>query len=240
MLKNQNSKKNIWVIGFPKSGNTWLSYLLSFSFNLRYIDYDDDLKTPKKKWIKNFTSGTLNHKSLKDYSYVKKTHKQKRGILNTNDYIFYIKRDPRDVYVSYNYFMKQKSSGFLGKIKYFIIGLFGKKNRIRWFFKKWQNHIEFWENDSIIIDYEDLLKYGHKYLYKKIKSLEKDIEINIIKEAIENFKFKKLSNGRSPGQEDNKNFFRKGISGDWKNKLSNQEKEEFKRLINRSNFQYDF
>ena len=71
-----------------------------------------------------------------------------------------------------------------------------------------------------------MLKYGHKYLYKKIKSLEKDIEINIIKEAIENFKFKKLSNGRSSGQEDNKNFLEKVRN--WKNKLSNQEIEDLK------------
>ena len=41
--------------------------------------------------------------------------------------------------------------------------------------------------------------------------------------------FKKLSKGRTRGQEDPTSFFRKGIAGDWRNVFTEQDKVLFKK-----------
>ena len=40
--------------------------------------------------------------------------------------------------------------------------------------------------------------------------------------------FERLSNGKTPGEEDSSSFFRKGIAGDWKNVFTDRDKLVFK------------
>lgn len=240
-MKINSHSSNVWIVGFPKSGNTWLSYLCSYCFNLNFIDYDNPKQKPKKEWVRNLTSGQLEHKSLDEYSSVIKTHKLPDKISRKNGIIIYIQRDPRDVYVSYCYYMRQKSVGILGKIQFSVISLFGTKRRIKWFYNKWENHIIPWQNKSdVIVNYEKLLSEGATYLIDQIRKTGININDEIVKEAMKKFEFKKMSGGREAGQEDKKSFFRKGISGDWKNKLTASEIEIFNSLISKSRCDTNF
>jgi hypothetical protein len=45
--------------------------------------------------------------------------------------------------------------------------------------------------------------------------------------------FEKLSGGRTRGDEDRASFFRKGVSGDWRNRLSDMDEVAFRQIAGR-------
>lgn len=53
-----------------------------------------------------------------------------------------------------------------------------------------------------------------------------------LKKILHKKRFSVMSGGRKPGQEDEKNHFRKGIAGDWKNHFNEDHKKYFKEKYN--------
>jgi len=224
--------KNILVVGYPKSGNTWLNYLISFSLNLPYQDFDAPNNIPRQEWVKKAVSGKHDWDSVKKYSAVLKTHKLSSKIPKKDGVIFYISRDPRDVFVSYMHFMKLGSTGKLGMIRFYLLGLFGRKFQIRWFTKNWNNHLSSWKNlKPVNIQYEKLLSQGSKYFNNKLIEAGFDVSSEITDLAFKTFSFEKMTGGRKRGNEDKKSFFRRGIAGDWKNYFNRSELEYFNRNL---------
>ena len=227
-----NNLPAIWIIGFPKSGNTWISYLCSYCFNLPFYNYGDSDGTPKNPRVIMKIKGENDWESVDEFHSVQKTHKLPENVPFKNGIVFYIIRDPRDVFVSYSFFMKSKNTRLKGKIKYYLIKLFGKKYQINWFLSKWENHIEKWiDKSSIIINYDLLLTEGEKYLEILFESASLKVSNKIIKDALDYFSFENMSGGRKAGIEKNSNFFRKGISGDWKNHLNENELILFEKSL---------
>ena len=227
-----NNLPAIWIIGFPKSGNTWISYLCSYCFNLPFHNYGDLGGSPKNPRVIMKTKGENDWKSVDRFHSIQKTHKLPDSVPYQNGIVFYIIRDPRDVFVSYSFFMISKNSRLRGRIKYHMIKLFGRRFQINRFLANWEIHIKKWiDKSSIIINYEQLLNEGDKYLEKLFKSASLDVPNEIIKDALEYFSFEKMSGGRKPGVEKQSNFFRKGISGDWKNHMNENELILFNKSI---------
>jgi hypothetical protein len=83
---------------------------------------------------------------------------------------------------------------------------FAKKHPERCFETKYE---EFHENKDIII--KDILKF-----------LGAETSPDTIKKCLEAGSFKRLSKGRTIGEEDKKSHFRKGIVGDWKNHFDDE------------------
>ncbi len=56
-----------------------------------------------------------------------------------------------------------------------------------------------------------------------VNYLDCDSDPEIIASCVEHASFQALSGGREPGCEDKSSFFRKGIAGDWRNHLTEEQ-----------------
>ena len=223
-------KKKLLVAGYPRSGNTWLGYLLSFLLNAKYqeLNAPKGFKSTHQKEILQFISGKLKRKSYFDS--VVKTHerysfsKNKIG-LDKFDKVIYIVRDPRDVAVSlffykyYNSPIDQDRPGEILSRKPQIIGKYLWKKTVLQVAKEWPLHALSWRSfeGTHLVKYESLRKNPERTLKEIASFLEEKIGHKLIKNAIEQFSFKRLSGGRKSGEEHATGFFRKGIVGDHKN-----------------------
>ena len=178
------------------------------------------------------TNGTNDWSVLKGYDSVQKTHKQPDSVPFGDGLVIYAIRDPRDVFVSYHYFMRSTNARFWGRLRYYLLGLLGKENQIKWFLSKWEQHLRLWTPHShMMISYDNLLSEGAEYLARHLANPPLSIDPTLIDQAYEQFSFEKMSGGRKPGSEAKGSFFRKGVSGDWQNHFSAEEVELFKHAV---------
>lgn len=227
-----NTSADVWVIGFPKSGNTWMSYLSSYCFNLKFGNFGNPKAGQKKSWVKELTSGKNSWPSLHGFNSVQKTHKLPGQVPVGEGLVIYALRDPRDVYVSYDHFMRSKNARLPGRIRYFLLGLLGQHVQIKWFIKKWSDHVELWvDRSALIINYDKLLAEGAAYLAPLFAQDPFVVDEAIVNEGVQRFSFENMSGGRAPGAEDKRSFFRKGVSGDWENHLNSPQARLFDKAI---------
>lgn len=223
-------KKNIIVVGYPKSGTSWLSKLVA-----------ELIECPLKgNWGYKILNDPLEegHNRQSDYSCYKSHHTYKE-IFDADqkriEKIIYIIRDPRDIVISGIYFFKFfKKNSFINKLlpnnfkkKQMIKAvLYGNKKLNQWCEFSWKDHYESYLNKDIhFIRYEDLIKdpvveCNTILTYLDIERAERSI-IN----AIENQSFKNVK--------DNSNA-RKGESGYWKKQFSISENQLFIKRLDKS------
>ena len=112
-----------------------------------------------------------------------------------------------------------------------------EQETVNWI-KNWIDNRD--DNKSIIVKYEDLLSDPIKIFKDIVEFLNFDIDEDKIKSIVEKHSFKNVS-GRDRGESDNKQFVRKGISGEWKTAFSDNQKELFSRIgediINKLNYE---
>jgi len=228
-MKNQE-KKVILVVDYGRSGQGWLSYMLCYILNAKYIEPYDFLKGilyTDDKEIRVLTSGDLPDRNDTQYSMIIKTHELPAVNLNLTDKIIFLTRDPRDVAVS-AYFMyrinakEEKYKSIKSKISYLIHRFKFTSfilTALRWkrFYKAWT------EKEKISfhrVKYEDVSTKSEEELVSMLNYLEVKVPSTLIQEAIQKFSFEKLS-GRKKGEESiASRAFRKGIIGDYKNHFS--------------------
>lgn len=229
----------MFIIGYPKSGNTWLCYLISFCLNSAFDNYDDPgpHNIVGDFMIKN-VMGTLPHRSFEMHTgKVLKTHRLK--IKNPKkEPVVYLVRDGRDVMISY-YFYK---NCYLKKEQHNTpnINITGEPNLgntelsnfIRTYIPEWYNHLKqgMKQFPDHIIRYEDLKGNPFKTLYRLFTSLGLDLDPMVIEESIRTFDFENITQ-RKVGIEQRDSFFRKGICGDWKNYFSQEDLEYYFNIV---------
>jgi hypothetical protein len=67
--------------------------------------------------------------------------------------------------------------------------------------------------------YEDLLTHENEVIQRMLRFLSVDASESSLRASSDAGSFEKLAGGRSRGEGDDSQFYRKGISGDWKNHL---------------------
>ena len=235
----------MYVVGYPKSGNTWLCYLLAYCLNAEYDDLDDPGIHPQNSYQRKFVKGGLPHPS---YQYqvgrILKTHSLTTPDQNA-DSVIYLVRDGRDVMVSYYYyqnsFLATRSIGKRERIKKFLknlsstvsssnsttesLSIFLHEHTVDWVY-----HVQSWlaQNPRIVIKYEDLKLNPQITLEAIFQKLNAEVSSETIQRAIDTFSFERLS-ARQSGKEDNKSFYRKGIVGDWKHQFSPEDMSFFRK-----------
>jgi hypothetical protein len=219
----------MFVIGYPKSGNTWLCYLLAYCLNAQFDNFDDPgPHNINGEFMEKYLTGRLSHHSYQgEIGKLWKTHQL--NILNRdNQPVIYLVRDGRDVMVSYyfykNYYLKNNRGGVEIDEKEKI------SNFIKSYTLEWINHVKEGLKlySNIIVRYEDLKESTELSLSEIFEKLKLRISLPIIRESIEIFDFKNIAN-RKPGKEERSSFFRKGIVGDWKNHFSKDDLKFFYR-----------
>jgi len=84
---------------------------------------------------------------------------------------------------------------------------------------------------SLVLRYEQMLSDPVAAMTCVAEHFELDSSPQTIGRVVEAHDFKRLSGGRDQGQDSDHSFFRKGITGDWKNHFTPEIKETYKRLI---------
>ena len=240
---NPSPSENIYVIGYPKSGNTWACKLIG-----------NALKMPLREDNKTHSEFNKRHKLRADKAnkLVVKSHLIPNNFYRTETSrpfrIVYISRDVRDVAVSsffywmrflnykngieyrlvnnklFNgYFTKRKSKEYLTE--------FASKNSSEFQYEDWSEHHSLWSGEEhtnnikiVKVKYEDLLDNTQVQLLRILQELEIDIDSYDpdLSKVIEDESFKVLkSKYRLKGDTVNSNFLRSGKSGDWKNYFDN-------------------
>ena len=238
--------KKLLIAGYPKSGNTWLGYMVSYLLGAKYIDLHDPDQKPKRKWILDLIEGNVDNNS--DYEIVAKTHDLPINIKTLHEYdkIIYIVRDPRDVATSFFFYKFYNLPIFKGdmerlfKNKFFLYKFWKKKKIILKTAKEWSFSVITWQAYSAFeVKYENLNLSTLEELKRICDYLESDCTEDLLKSAIDLFSFEKLSGGRKKGDENNYHFFRKGVVGDYKNHFDfidsfivNQYAKDLMKLLN--------
>jgi len=76
--------------------------------------------------------------------------------------------------------------------------------------------------------YENLLAEPATEVRRLLKFLGADSGEEVARRCVEAASFEQLSGGRTQGEEDSSSFYRKGVSGDWKNHFTEEDKRVFK------------
>jgi len=208
----------IWLVSYPKSGNTWVRSLLSAyyyskngSFNFELLKNIDLYPQQKYFDIKIDKPGEIN--SYWDISQEKIISKKKIKILKTHNSllalngkdftkpkytlgIVYIVRDPRNIITSlknhYDLDYQQSLDFMLNEKKYLYDIQENKDYADFHFLSSWRNHYKSWINNSffkkMVIKYEDL----ENNTYKTLKNLI--IYINSLQQVKEKIDEVKINN----------------------------------------------
>jgi hypothetical protein len=196
----------ILIATAERSGTKWFSNLIQPSLcniGYRYVPFD---QVNKNKFFKRISRGeyTIYHFTwgLELSEYIKS------GRLKA----VFLYRDLRDLLVSRSFY-------FCGEYRFDLRWLEGSYRLIK-----------SWEQDSAVlkVKYENLKSDTLSEIKRVCRYLNINISNELIIKSIEYFSFRYLSGGREEGQMDPSHYCRKGITGDWKNYFSEDQKIQFK------------
>ena len=257
----------IWIASYPKSGNTWMRLFIKSYFNSSNIKFSLDNKMDDAIVVESFPVERRFEElkiNFEDFSDIYKNWLNMQLMINLNNKINYLKthnamctinkhkftnventlgaiyivRDPRDVLVSYSYFLNRSIDEILKKMtsndSYEGAEL---KNK---FYKKsllgsWSSHYNSWKKldgvKTILVKYEEMIENPHSTFLKvliylknltNIKIDEKKINDTIKQTSFENLKNLELKEGYKGNLSPNP-FFRSGKVGQWREKLTKEQ-----------------
>lgn len=244
LIRKYFDKDDIFLVGYPKSGNTWVAFILAnvmnqilekyHQLNLKnFTDFIPDINQQIFYW------GRIEN-SVKVYG--------KRFFMAHAPYahffedkkVIYIVRDPRDVVVSYWHYRRLLSPRFSMSLDDYA------QKWLDWPCD-WGEHVRGWlgRRNVFVLRYEDLKKDTLSYIIKLLKFVKLDIDRKLIVEAVKKssldrmkeaerrWGIKKLKGARKT----NEMFIRKGKSGGWREELSKEVAWElerrYKKLMNK-------
>lgn len=215
---NQFSDKDIFVVGYPKSGNTWFQNLITGI----YFGIDPEL-----------APDTLIQELVPDIHFKKQYRRFKTPMffkthnLPRPEYkrVIYLVRDGRDVMVSYYHYQMAIMNE---KIDFMAMVRDGKGL----FPGKWHEHIQAWDAnpyhaEKMIIKYENLKQDPLTILTQFCAFAQIERDQTFLQHVIDHAQFAKLQakerDGRMFFANDmwprNKDFFRRGIVGSYKDEM---------------------
>ena len=221
MVSWLKSPNRVVLASYPKSGNTWLRFILSnlylktdIEVNFQNIEHlAPGVMKPWKYW---FQKKHLNPPVFKTHSRYDESNAYSKNI--------YIVRDPRDVYISYYHYLDGDKD--LSYFPWFMVNYAFPYGR-------WSEHVRSWldhkdDEKVVIVKYESLLENPQRELDKIMKKLSLPSTKEERAEAIEKSTFNKMKdNALRTYRDGNAPFVRKGLSGEWKESYSDEAKETF-------------
>jgi len=203
---------DIFLVSYPKSGNTWLRFILAYLIN-------GTQKSLNLQGIESIVPDVYRSKDVVDAMHGRRIIKTHDALFEYYPKVVYIYRDYRDVLVSY-YHYKAALKEFEGTFSAFI-----RSDEIAEPFGAWKQHVKLAlqhaaqnPNKILLLKYEDLLGNFETELEKlavfcKIEQWNVD-EIKRLTEIAT------LKNNETTGNSDflqrsGSRFFREGKAGKW-------------------------
>ena len=232
---------DIIVVGYPKSGNTWITRLVGELLQAPIIGF----------WNSNQYEMAVEGLDRSSNFQIYKGHQEFNKLkLNSSGQtkIIYVIRDPRDICISaFHYWkfgilpLKNDFYDLLRKIyNKFIYPLFFTKNRRlnkminiiikgdkqkSWLDIPWNNHVyTYLDKDVLIIKYEDMLSNPFDSCKQILSYLNYHLSDDEIRISIDNQSFERKKNQLSLERTKRETeFLRKGQAGDGKKNLSKKQ-----------------
>jgi hypothetical protein len=231
-------KRNIYVCGYPISGNSWISYLIAYTLNCRYTDIDAKTWSEQREPLKKYLQGKNNHIGTNKFDCVLKTHALPSQIKSdSRDQFIYIVRDGRDVANSYFHRLEKwlpTSSYFRDKMVVILAKIIPVTIKYKWsvryFSSLWAMHVGEALNTNVKwVRYEDFLNNPENCLMEVLEYIDYEvINVLVVRKAIEIFSFNNMKEKAKQGISNPKlRTDRKGVSGDWKNYYPEKENYRF-------------
>lgn len=221
-IKPLTSDDIVLVADVGRSAQGWLSYMLCYILNARFIEPYDLLKGAmftKSKVIAANTRGNLPGRPVGRYKLVVKTHGPPGQSFDLTGSVVFLTRDPRDVAVSYYFMSKNRRNAGDTSLSTLLhsTAFFGAL----WIAYRWRRHYRSWQNiNTFKVRYEDLRRDTEGTLFSILQHFGVEADINIVRESIDLMSFENTY-GRKRGVEDKSNSeARKGQVGDYRNHLS--------------------
>jgi len=205
MISTDYLNNDIFLVSYPRSGNTWMRYLLA---NILRPDCDWHIKNL------NDVVPDIYQVSIKNYtgSKIIKSHEP-----YTEDYpkVIYMYRDGRDVAVSY-YNLSKTAFGYSGSFDDFLLAMLTGCSEVA--YGSWQDHVAGWldaqkDGNIFYIKYEELYDNTVETIMKLGDFMGKEISKDQILSAIEKSTFNVQKEHVKKYSEHYANGFRGGVKG---------------------------
>ncbi|MFC1771747.1 sulfotransferase domain-containing protein [Pseudomonadota bacterium] len=242
LFENNLRKTDIFLVGHPKSGNTWMAYMLAILANNDY---------KKRVNISNVgefipTIHEADHR-IAEYSNLSDPRIfRNEGPKYPELYpkTIYILRDPRSALLSYYHHCVHDTGRTDWKIADFVDEMItqGCIRTLEPFLIRWDRQVEAWleraqSQPVTFVKYEDLMRDCYAVLERLNDFLGLECDENIITMAVERGGFsnmrkdeKKYGAESYPGEQGKKGFFvRKGKIDSWKEEMPDQVIEKIEK-----------
>lgn len=240
-LKKTNDSK-ILIFGFPKSGNTWLRFLVYNYLNLLINPSQD--KTISFEMLNKLQNNVMDRGTTflnqKGFPLIYRTHKIYKKPYDLFDKKIFIHRNPLDTLISSYYFYKNRQIPFSDEPKSIREKLHEIDYYVLYKIDEWINYY----NTSIkhadfIINYSNLKNDCENQLSQLVKFLELNLDQSIIKKSIKMSSFENIKkmgeekhqqygNGPSDGSFLGR-FTRSGEEGQFYNELRSKTIEDIQK-----------
>ena len=212
----EHDDNDIFIVGYPKSGNTWFQNLVSgvvYGTNPLYTP--DSLvrelvpDVHKKRFYRRFMSPTF----FKSHALPQPDYRR----------VIYLLRDGRDAMVSYYHYL----NGWRGNEVDFMAMVTNGEGLI----SKWHDHVEAWlinpyDAEMLVIKYEDMKIDTVQELQRFCRFAGVERELSWLEQVAESAVFDKMQNKEKAGSYFEKSadaedvlFFRRGIVGSYKDEM---------------------
>jgi len=238
----EKNNKIVLIADYGRSGQGWLSYMLCYILNARFIEpynFMQGKNYSSSERVLSLTGGNLPGREKSGYTMIVKTHNFPAKEVDLTDKVIFLTRDPRDVAVSARNWQRisgEKMAWNMIKGKTYLKLI--TSIRILSYIKTalgWKKYFNAWQNiPSYKVRYEELSSGARETLVKILFFLEAQAPLETINKAVEEFSFEKIT-GRKNGQEDKASAeFRKGVVGDYKNHFNSLELVIFRAICKKT------
>jgi hypothetical protein len=188
------SDKDICLVSYPRSGNTWMRVLMS---ELLYGESGESIKA-LDNYVPDIHEETYANNVIPAPFHFVKSHcsywQQPLPLVNYK-HVVYIIRDPRDVVLSYYRYREKLSHYSFGLDQFIVDWLNG-----RIWPCSWQEHVNSWTGGNThnvrlnlcVIRYEDLLSNAERQILQLISSLGIDVTQEVVQRAVASANIEKM------------------------------------------------